>query len=100
MMEGALNLCERKLKHNNIKTAAFERLPKVLKKHMLPKDGLELSTETWYHVEQCLNVPVIKKTVLYRSQWLLPACNDHRHGDSLDCDRNYDDRRRRCNLTR
>eukprot|EP00873_Tetraselmis_striata_P018864 jgi/Tetstr1/439128/TSEL_027580.t1 len=45
LMEAALNLCEWKLKHN-IKTAAFERLSKLLKKHMLPKDGSEL-TETW-----------------------------------------------------
>eukprot|EP00873_Tetraselmis_striata_P024631 jgi/Tetstr1/444895/TSEL_032733.t1 len=42
LMEAALNLCEWRLKHN-IKTAAFERLSKLLKKHMLPKDG---STET------------------------------------------------------
>eukprot|EP00873_Tetraselmis_striata_P045064 jgi/Tetstr1/465328/TSEL_000865.t1 len=47
LMEAALNLCEQwKLKHN-IKAAAFERLSKLLKKHMLPKDGSEL-TETWY----------------------------------------------------
>eukprot|EP00873_Tetraselmis_striata_P010277 jgi/Tetstr1/430541/TSEL_020339.t1 len=42
LMEAALNLCEWKLKHN-IKTAAFERLSKLLKKHMLPKDGSELT---------------------------------------------------------
>eukprot|EP00873_Tetraselmis_striata_P008691 jgi/Tetstr1/428955/TSEL_018930.t1 len=59
MMEAALNLCEWKLNHN-IKTAAFERLSKLLKKHMLPKDGSEL-TEAWYQVEQSLNVPDIKK---------------------------------------
>eukprot|EP00873_Tetraselmis_striata_P042783 jgi/Tetstr1/463047/TSEL_007985.t1 len=58
LMEAALNICEWKLKHN-IKTAALERLPKLLKKHMLPKDGSEL-TET-YQVDQCLNVPDIKK---------------------------------------
>jgi len=44
LMEAALNLCEWKLKHN-IKTAAFEKLSKLLKKHMLPKDGSDL-TET------------------------------------------------------
>eukprot|EP00873_Tetraselmis_striata_P036281 jgi/Tetstr1/456545/TSEL_043267.t1 len=48
LMEAALNLCEWKLKHS-IKTAAFERLSKLLKKHMLPKDGSQL-TETWYQV--------------------------------------------------
>eukprot|EP00873_Tetraselmis_striata_P006706 jgi/Tetstr1/426970/TSEL_017183.t1 len=48
LMEAALNLCEWKLKHN-IKTAAFERLAKLLKKHVLPKDGSEL-TETWYQM--------------------------------------------------
>eukprot|EP00873_Tetraselmis_striata_P036957 jgi/Tetstr1/457221/TSEL_043869.t1 len=53
LMEAALNLCEWRLKHN-IKTAAFERLSKLLKKHVLPKDGSEL-TETWYQMEQCLN---------------------------------------------
>eukprot|EP00873_Tetraselmis_striata_P041571 jgi/Tetstr1/461835/TSEL_006914.t1 len=37
-MEAALSLCEWKLKHN-IKTAAFERLSKLLKKHMLPTEG-------------------------------------------------------------
>eukprot|EP00873_Tetraselmis_striata_P000346 jgi/Tetstr1/420610/TSEL_011698.t1 len=46
LMEAAHNLCEWKLKHN-IKTAAFERLSKLLKKHMLPKHGSKL-TETWY----------------------------------------------------
>eukprot|EP00873_Tetraselmis_striata_P004497 jgi/Tetstr1/424761/TSEL_015278.t1 len=44
LMEAALNVCEWKLKQN-IKTAAFERLSKMLKKHMLPEDGSEL-TET------------------------------------------------------
>eukprot|EP00873_Tetraselmis_striata_P041714 jgi/Tetstr1/461978/TSEL_007051.t1 len=48
LMETALNLCEWKLKHN-IKTAAFERPSKLLKKHMLPKDGSELA-ETWYQM--------------------------------------------------
>eukprot|EP00873_Tetraselmis_striata_P005953 jgi/Tetstr1/426217/TSEL_016542.t1 len=48
LMEAALNLCEWKLKHS-IKMAAFERLSKLLKKHMLPKDGSQL-TETWYQV--------------------------------------------------
>eukprot|EP00873_Tetraselmis_striata_P035746 jgi/Tetstr1/456010/TSEL_042787.t1 len=42
LMEAALNVCEWKLKHN-IKTAAFERLSKLLKKHMLPNDGSELT---------------------------------------------------------
>eukprot|EP00873_Tetraselmis_striata_P007317 jgi/Tetstr1/427581/TSEL_017707.t1 len=57
MMKAAPNLCGWKLKHN-IKTAAFERLSKMLKKNMLPKDGSEV-TKTWYryHVEQCMNVP-------------------------------------------
>eukprot|EP00873_Tetraselmis_striata_P041491 jgi/Tetstr1/461755/TSEL_006844.t1 len=63
LMEAALNLCEWKLKHN-IKMVAFERLSKLLKKHMLPKDGSEL-TETWYQVEKCLNVPDIKKYIVH-----------------------------------
>jgi len=92
-MEAALNLCEWKLKHN-IKTAAFERLSKLLKKHMLPKDGSEL-TETWYHVEQCLNVPDIKKYIVYCC-----PCDEHRYGHSMDGDWSYDDRCPRCNLTR
>mmetsp|Transcript_37531 Transcript_37531/g.94854 ORF Transcript_37531/g.94854 Transcript_37531/m.94854 type:complete len:148 (+) Transcript_37531:210-653(+) len=92
-MEAALNLCEWKLKHN-IKTAAFERLSKLLKKHMLPKDGSEL-TETWYHVEQCLNVPDIKKYIVYCC-----PCDEHRYGHSWDGDKSYDDRCPRCNLTR
>eukprot|EP00873_Tetraselmis_striata_P019437 jgi/Tetstr1/439701/TSEL_028120.t1 len=58
-MEAALNLCQMKLKHN-IKTAAFEGLSKLLKRHMLRKDGSEL-TETWHQVEQCMNVSDIKK---------------------------------------
>eukprot|EP00873_Tetraselmis_striata_P026784 jgi/Tetstr1/447048/TSEL_003676.t1 len=45
LMEAPLNLCEWELKHN-IKTAAFERLSKLLKKHMLPKDGSKLTTWT------------------------------------------------------
>eukprot|EP00873_Tetraselmis_striata_P036995 jgi/Tetstr1/457259/TSEL_004188.t1 len=60
MDEAALNLCEWKLRHN-IKTAAFDRLSRLLKTHMLPKDGSEL-TETWYKVEQGLNVTDIKNT--------------------------------------
>eukprot|EP00873_Tetraselmis_striata_P016626 jgi/Tetstr1/436890/TSEL_025666.t1 len=59
LLETALNLCEWKLKHH-IKTAAFERLSKQLKKHMLPKDGSKL-TEKCHHVEQCPNVPNTKK---------------------------------------
>lgn len=93
LMEAALNLCEWKLKHN-IKTAAFERLSKVMKKHMLPKDGSEL-TETWYQVEQCLNVPDIKKYIVHCC-----PCDEHRYGDFLDGDWRYDDRCPRCNLTR
>eukprot|EP00873_Tetraselmis_striata_P013344 jgi/Tetstr1/433608/TSEL_022873.t1 len=62
-----------KLKHN-IKTAAFERLmSKMLKKHMLPKDGSEL-TETWYHVERCRNVPDVKKYIVH--------CYEHRICDT------------------
>eukprot|EP00873_Tetraselmis_striata_P010282 jgi/Tetstr1/430546/TSEL_020344.t1 len=93
LMEAALNLCELKLKHN-IKTAAFERLSKLLKKHVLPKDGSEL-TETWYQMEQCLNVPDIKK-------YFVPCCprDEHRYGHSMDGDWSYDDRCPRCNLTR
>eukprot|EP00873_Tetraselmis_striata_P019358 jgi/Tetstr1/439622/TSEL_028044.t1 len=76
-MEAALNLCEWKLKHN-IKTAAFERLSKLLKKHVLPKDGSEL-TETWYQMEQCVNVPDIKKYIVHCC-----PCDEHRYGHSLD----------------
>eukprot|EP00873_Tetraselmis_striata_P016039 jgi/Tetstr1/436303/TSEL_025143.t2 len=93
LMEGALNLCEWKLKHN-IKTAAFERLSKLLKKHMLPKDGSEL-TETWYKVEQCLNVPGIKKYIVHCC-----PCGEHRYDHSLDGDWSYDDRCPRCNDAR
>eukprot|EP00873_Tetraselmis_striata_P001387 jgi/Tetstr1/421651/TSEL_012591.t1 len=45
-METAFNLCEWKLTHN-IKTAAFERLSKLLKKYMLPKDG------DWTYDDRC-----------------------------------------------
>eukprot|EP00873_Tetraselmis_striata_P014841 jgi/Tetstr1/435105/TSEL_024073.t1 len=40
-----------------IKVALYlcEMLSKLRKKHMLPKDGPEL-TETWYQVEQCMYV--------------------------------------------
>eukprot|EP00873_Tetraselmis_striata_P040813 jgi/Tetstr1/461077/TSEL_006224.t1 len=39
LMEAALvNFCEWKVKHN-IKTATLQRLSKLMKKHMLPKDG-------------------------------------------------------------
>eukprot|EP00873_Tetraselmis_striata_P034253 jgi/Tetstr1/454517/TSEL_041416.t1 len=93
LMEAALNLCEWKLKHN-IKTAAFERLSKLLKKHMLPKDGSEL-TETLYEVEQCLNIPDIKKYIVHCC-----PCDEHRYDHSLDGDWSYDDRCPRCNLTR
>eukprot|EP00873_Tetraselmis_striata_P017412 jgi/Tetstr1/437676/TSEL_000234.t1 len=94
-MEAALSLCEWKLKHNNIKTAAFERLSKLLKKHMLPsKDGSEL-TETWYQVGQCMNVSDIKKYIVHRF-----PCDMHWNGHSLDGDLSYDDRCPRCNLTR
>eukprot|EP00873_Tetraselmis_striata_P019084 jgi/Tetstr1/439348/TSEL_027786.t1 len=79
LMEVALNLCEWKLKHN-IKTAAFGRLSKLLKKHMLPKDGSEL-TKTWYQVEHCLNVPDIKKYIVHCC-----PCDEHRYGHSLDGD--------------
>eukprot|EP00873_Tetraselmis_striata_P001429 jgi/Tetstr1/421693/TSEL_012631.t1 len=88
-MEAALNLCEWELKHNK-KTAAFERLSKLLKKHMLPKDGLEL-TETWYRVEQCLNVPDIRKYIVHGC-----PCDEHRYGHSPDGDWSYDDRCLRC----
>eukprot|EP00873_Tetraselmis_striata_P037235 jgi/Tetstr1/457499/TSEL_044080.t1 len=77
LMEAALNLCEWKLKHN-IKTAAFERLSKLLKKHMLPKDGSEL-TEAWYQVEQSQNVPGINKYIVHCC-----PCDVHRYGHSLD----------------
>eukprot|EP00873_Tetraselmis_striata_P028453 jgi/Tetstr1/448717/TSEL_035954.t1 len=40
LMEAALNLCEWKLKHN-IKTAAFEGLSKLLKKHCYQRTGLD-----------------------------------------------------------
>eukprot|EP00873_Tetraselmis_striata_P011351 jgi/Tetstr1/431615/TSEL_021145.t1 len=76
-MEAALNLCEWKLKHN-VETAAFDRLSKLLKKYMLPKDGSEL-TETWYHVEQCLNIPDIKKYIVH---WC--PCDEHWYGHSMD----------------
>eukprot|EP00873_Tetraselmis_striata_P038408 jgi/Tetstr1/458672/TSEL_045062.t1 len=92
-MEAALNLCEWKLTHN-IKTAAFERLSKLLEKHMLLKDGSEL-TETWYQWEQCLNVPDIKNHIVH-------CCplDEHRYGPFLDGDWSYDDRCPLCNLTR
>eukprot|EP00873_Tetraselmis_striata_P028112 jgi/Tetstr1/448376/TSEL_035658.t1 len=92
-MQAALNLCEWKLKHN-IKTAAFEGLSKLLKKHMLPKDGSEL-TETWYQMEQCMNVPDIKKYIVHCC-----PCDEHRYGHSLDGDCSYDGRCPRCNLMR
>eukprot|EP00873_Tetraselmis_striata_P009897 jgi/Tetstr1/430161/TSEL_019993.t1 len=76
-MEAALNLCEWKLKHN-IKTAAFERLSKLSKKHTLPKDGLEL-TETWYKVEQCLNILDVKKDIVHYCMR-----DEHRYGHFLD----------------
>eukprot|EP00873_Tetraselmis_striata_P040878 jgi/Tetstr1/461142/TSEL_006280.t1 len=79
LMEATLNLCKWKPKHN-IKTAAFERLSKMLKKHMLPKEGSEL-TGTWYQVEQCLNVPDIKKYIVHCC-----PCDEHRYGHSLDGD--------------
>eukprot|EP00873_Tetraselmis_striata_P013690 jgi/Tetstr1/433954/TSEL_023131.t1 len=79
LMEAALSLGELKLKHS-IKTAAFERLSKLLKKHMLTKDGSEL-TETWYQVKQCLDVPAMKKYIV---QWC--PCDEHRYGHSLDGD--------------
>eukprot|EP00873_Tetraselmis_striata_P043170 jgi/Tetstr1/463434/TSEL_000738.t1 len=86
MMEAALNLCEWKLKHD-IKTEAFEILSKLLKKHMLPKQGSEV-TETWYQVEQCMNVPDIKYTV-----HCYCPCDEHRYGHCLDGDRRYYDDR-------
>eukprot|EP00873_Tetraselmis_striata_P025216 jgi/Tetstr1/445480/TSEL_033258.t1 len=93
-MEAALNLCEWKLKHN-IKTTAFERLSKLLKKHMqLQKDGSEL-TETWYRVEQYLNVPDIKKNIAHSC-----PCDEQRHGHSLEGDWSYDDRCPHYNLRR
>eukprot|EP00873_Tetraselmis_striata_P043400 jgi/Tetstr1/463664/TSEL_008525.t1 len=93
LMEAALNICEWKLKRN-IKMAAFERLSKLLEKHVLPKDGSE-HTETWYQMEQCLDVPDIKKYIVHCC-----PCDEHRYGHSLDGDRSYDDRCPRCNLTR
>eukprot|EP00873_Tetraselmis_striata_P023591 jgi/Tetstr1/443855/TSEL_031809.t1 len=80
LMEAALDLCELKLKHN-IKMAAFERLSMLPKKHMLPKDGYDL-TETWYRVEPCLNNPDIKKYIVHCSC----QCDEHRYGHSLDGD--------------
>eukprot|EP00873_Tetraselmis_striata_P042652 jgi/Tetstr1/462916/TSEL_007864.t1 len=79
LMVAALNLCECKLKHN-IKTAAFERLSKLLKKDMLPKDGSEV-TETCSHVEQCVNVPDEKKSIVHCC-----PCDEHRYGHSMDGD--------------
>eukprot|EP00873_Tetraselmis_striata_P013232 jgi/Tetstr1/433496/TSEL_022766.t1 len=93
MMEAALNLCEWKLKHN-IKTAAFGRQSKLLKKLMLPKDGSKL-TETLYHMKQCLKVPDIRKYIVHCC-----PCDEHRYGHSLDGILSYDDRCPRCNLTR
>eukprot|EP00873_Tetraselmis_striata_P028169 jgi/Tetstr1/448433/TSEL_035702.t1 len=86
LMGAALNLCEWKLKHN-MKTAAFEGLSKLLKKLMLSnKDGSQL-TETWYNVEQCPNVPDIKKYIVQCC-----PCDEHRYGHSPDDDLSYDDR--------
>eukprot|EP00873_Tetraselmis_striata_P002059 jgi/Tetstr1/422323/TSEL_013166.t1 len=80
LMEAALSLCEWKLKHIISKTAAFERLSKLLKKHVLPKDGSEL-TETWYLMVQCLNVPGIKKYIVHCC-----PCDEHRYDHSMDGD--------------
>eukprot|EP00873_Tetraselmis_striata_P003161 jgi/Tetstr1/423425/TSEL_014106.t1 len=90
LMEAALNLREWKLNHN-MKTAAFERLLKLLKTHMLPKNGSELA-EMWYQVKQCLNVPDIRKCIVHCC-----PCDEHRYGHSKDGDWSYD-RCPRCNL--
>eukprot|EP00873_Tetraselmis_striata_P001444 jgi/Tetstr1/421708/TSEL_012646.t1 len=90
LMEAALNLREWKLNHN-IKTAAFERLLKLLKTHMLPKNGSELA-EMWYQMKQCLNVPDIRKCIVHCC-----PCDEHRYGHSKDGDWSYD-RCPRCNL--
>eukprot|EP00873_Tetraselmis_striata_P040690 jgi/Tetstr1/460954/TSEL_006106.t1 len=51
LMKAAFNLCKWKLKHN-IKTAAFERLSKLLKKLAHATKGRTELTETTYQVEQ------------------------------------------------
>lgn len=72
-MATAVHLAEWKVA-NSVKMTGFEKLLKLLRGFILPQQANCSLPETWYSVEQCLNVPDVKQYIKHSC-----PCDKHRY---------------------